>query len=44
MKDLVTSNTNIQYESPTSSGGNVMAQVKVFQKKVKVQGKNYGTT
>ena len=38
----------MQYASPISSGLKVMAKVKVFQKKVKLQGqgykvKNYGT-
>ena len=38
----------MQYESPISSGKKVMADVKVFQKKVKLQDqahevKNYGT-
>ena len=32
MKGLVTSNTHVQYESPTSSGKKVMAKVKVFSK------------
>ena len=37
----------MQYESPITSGKKVMAKVKVFQKKVKLQGqghkvKNYG--
>ena len=48
MKGLVTRNTHVQYESPTSSGKKVMAKVKVFQKYVKLQGqghqvKNHGT-
>ena len=30
MKGLVTRNTHVQYESPTSSGLKVMAKVKVF--------------
>ena len=37
----------MQYESPITSGKKVMAKVKVFQKKVKLQGqevKNYGIT
>ena len=29
-KGLVTRNTHVQYESPTSSGNKVMAKVKVF--------------
>ena len=36
----------MQYESPIMSGLKVMAKVKVFQKKVKLQGhkvKNYNT-
>ena len=38
----------MQYESPNTPGKKVMAKVKVFQKKVKLQGqghevKNYGT-
>ena len=38
----------MQYESPISPGKKVMAKVKVFLKKVKLQGqghevKNYGT-
>ena len=32
MKDLVTRNTFVQYESPISSGLKVMAKVKVFSK------------
>ena len=49
MKGLVTRNAHVQYESPTSSGLNLMAKVEVLQKKVKLQGqghkvKNYGTT
>ena len=48
MKGLVTRNTLVQYESPISSRKKVIAKVKVFQKKVKLQGqghevKNYGT-
>ena len=46
MKGLVTRNTHVQYESPTTSGKKVMTKVKVFQKRVKLQGhkvKNYGT-
>ena len=49
VKGLVTRNTHVQYESPMiSSGLKVMDKVKVFQKKVKLQGqghkvKNYGT-
>ena len=48
LKGLVTRNTHVQYESPISSGLKVMAKIKVFQKKVKLQGqghkvKNYGT-
>ena len=38
VKGLVTRNTHVQYESPISSGKKVMAKVKVFQKKVKLQG------
>ena len=39
----------MQYESPSSPGMKVMAQVKVFEKQVKLQGqghqvKNYGMT
>ena len=30
MKGLVTSNTHVQYKSPTSTGLKVMAKVKVF--------------
>ena len=41
MKGLVTRNTHLQYESPTSSGLKVMAQVKVFQKYVKLQGQGH---
>ena len=36
----------MQYDSPISSGKKVMAKVKVFKKKVKLQGqevKKYGT-
>ena len=45
---LVTRNPYVQYESLISSGKKVMAMVKVFQKKVKLQGqgyevRNYGT-
>ena len=48
VKGLATRNTHVQYESPTTSGLKVMAKVKVFQKKVKLQGQgnkvnNYGT-
>ena len=48
MKGLVTRNTHVQYENSITSGKKVMAKVKVFQKKVKLQGqghevKNYGT-
>ena len=48
VKGLVTRNTHVHYESPISSGKKVMAKVKVFQKKVKLQGegqevKNYST-
>ena len=48
VKGLVTRNTHVQYESSISSGKKVMAKVKVFQKKVKLQGQghevtNYGT-
>ena len=48
VKNLVTRNTLVQYESPISSCKKVMAKVKVFKKKVKLQGqdhkvKNYGT-
>ena len=32
VKGLVTSNTHVQYESPTSTGLKVMAKVKVFKK------------
>ena len=32
MKDLVTRNAQVKYESPTSSGMKVMVKVKVFQK------------
>ena len=38
MKGLVTRNTHVQYESPITSGKEVMAKVKVFQKEVKFQG------
>ena len=38
VEGLVTMNTNVKYVSPTSSGLKVMAKVKVFQKKVKLQG------
>ena len=37
VKDLVTRNAHMQYESPTSSALKVMAKVKVFEKKVKLQ-------
>ena len=48
MKGLVTRNTHVQYESPVSSGKKDLDKVKVFQKKVKLQGqghkvKTYGT-
>ena len=48
MKNL-TRNTHVQYEKPISSDEKVMAKVKVFQKKVNLQGeghevKNFGTT
>ena len=41
-------NTHVQYESPITSDKKIMTKVKVFQKKVKLQGrghdvKNYGT-
>ena len=45
MKGLVARNAHVQYESPGSSGLKVMAKVKVFEQKVKLQGhevKNYG--
>ena len=32
VKGLVTKNTNVKYESSTTSGKKVMAKVKVFQK------------
>ena len=32
MKGLVTKNTHVEYENPSSSGKNVMAKVKVFEK------------
>ena len=38
VKDLVTRNTHVQFESLMSSGLKVMAKVKVFQKWVKLQG------
>ena len=48
MKGVVTRNAHVQYESPITCGKKVMAKVKVFQKKVKLQGqghkvKIYGT-
>ena len=48
VKGLDKRNTHVIYESPTSYGISVMANVKVFQKDVKVQGqghkvKNYAT-
>ena len=48
VKGLVTRNTHVQYVSPITCGKKVMAKVKVFQKKVELQGqghevKNYGT-
>ena len=47
VKGLITRNTHLQYESYISPGKRVMAKVKVFKKKVKLQGqdqevKNYG--
>ena len=49
MKGLVARNAYIQYESPIYPGLKVMAKVKVFEKKVKLQGqghqaKSYGMT
>ena len=38
VKGLVTMTTHVQYESSITSGLKVMAKVKVFQKKVKLQG------
>ena len=38
VKGLVTRNTHVQYESPITSGKEVMAKVKVVQKEVKFQG------
>ena len=48
MKGLVTRDTHVQYESPTSSGLKVMAKVKVFSKvgqtlMSRSEGQNYGT-
>ena len=43
VKGLVIRNTHVKYESPTSYGLKVMANVKVFQKWVKVQGQGQGT-
>ena len=46
MKGIVTRNTHVQYESPMTSGKEVVDNVKVIQKYVKLQGhevKNYGT-
>ena len=48
VKGLVTRNAHVQYESSITSDKKVMAKVKVFQKKVKLQGqghqvKNYST-
>ena len=48
VKGLVTRNTHVQYESPISCGKKVMAKVKVYQKKIALQGqghkvKSYGT-
>ena len=41
MKGLVTRNTYVKYESPITSGKKVMTKVKVFQKKVKLQGQDH---
>ena len=41
VKGLVTRNTHVQYESSISSGEEVMAKVKVFQKQVKLQGQGH---
>ena len=32
MKDLVTRNTHVKYESPTSHGSQFMTKVKIFEK------------
>jgi hypothetical protein len=38
MKGLARRNTHIRYESSTTHPSNVMTKVKVFKKKVKLQG------
>ena len=40
-KGLVTKNTCVKYESPASNGSLVMTKVKVFEKKVKLQGQGH---
>ena len=41
MKGLVTRNTHVKYEGPSSSGKKVMAKVKMFEKLVKLQGQGH---
>jgi hypothetical protein len=38
MKGLARRNTHVKYESPTTYQSKVMTKVKVFKKKVKLQG------
>jgi hypothetical protein len=38
MKDLARRNTHVKYENPTTYQSKVMTKVKVFKKKVKLQG------
>jgi hypothetical protein len=38
MKGLARRNTHVKYESPTNYQSKVMTKVKVFEKKVKLQG------
>ena len=41
VKGLITRNAHVKYESPTSSGKEAMAKVKVFEKSIKFQGQGH---
>ena len=41
VKDLVTRTTYMKYESPISHGSKCKTKVKVFEKKVKLQGQGH---
>jgi hypothetical protein len=42
MKGLARRNTHEKYENPTTYQSKVMTKVKVFEKKVKLQGQSHG--